>query len=288
MTLELLAANCKDSTARGCGTKGTELLNGHSQCTTMLCHIRHIQQSELNISRDDILGRGVFGKCYKGQLAHLSVCVKVFRKEAKYAAYFGVEINLLSHCCHENLPRLYGIVSDEKLPKVIVMSLHLLNGNPVSVHKALSEEQLFTVENWKSIILSVATAVKYLHIKSILHNDIKGDNIVLEHHSSIRGVLIDLGKGCFIKDAKGYVLTEVEKKKFLQNHPQIAPDLVNGHCKQSTLSDIYSLGRVIKQVNDKCIKLPYLMSLSCQCTEYLCTKRPDIGELCTTLHSLFD
>ena len=57
---------------------------------------------------------------------------------------------------------------------------------------------------------------------------------------------------------------------------------LDGHCNQSKSSDIYSIGRVIKQINDKYLNLPALESIGTRCT-----KRPSTLDIKTTLHNLF-
>jgi len=66
----------------------------------------------------------------------------------------------------------------------------------------------------EKIIHDMLSAVQHLHNKSILHNDIKGNNILIEKtlRGELRGVLIDLGKGCLIKDAKQHNIIDDSKK----------------------------------------------------------------------------
>ena len=60
-------------------------------------------------------------------------------------------------------------------------------------------------------------------------------------------MIIDVGKACNITSGKSYRHRKSNTKK---DHPHIAPDLRDGICKQSTLSDVFSLGRMIKLVNN--------------------------------------
>ena len=63
------------------------------------------------------------------------------------------------------------------------------------------------------LLCGVISAVKYLHGQQILHNDIKSDNIVInKQDADVRSVLIDLGKACYITEAKKYSLSNEEKK----------------------------------------------------------------------------
>ena len=84
-------------------------------------------------------------------------------------------------------------------------------------------------------MLDLVAALCYIHNIGILHNDIKTDNIVLNGSpSQIRCVLIDFGKTCFISQGKTYRFSELSKQYYKKHHLQIAPDLRNGHCHQST------------------------------------------------------
>ena len=78
----------------------------------------------------------------------------------------------------------------------------------------------------------------------------------------IQWVLIDFGKGCLVKNGKLYKLSESSKEYYTQYHPQIAPDLRNG---QSLLSDVYSFGRTIHQVNEHFLTLPILTPYASMC-----------------------
>ena len=140
----------------------------------------------------------------------------------------------------------------------------------------------------EKILYGVILAADYLHTKSILHNDIKENNIVIVQTSvDVSSVLIDLGKGCFIKNAKLCSITSEKKQQdHISKYPHLAPDLIRRHCKQSEKSDMYSVGRIIKIVNKQHIDLPVLESMGSQCTEYYCNNRPSAADMRTFLHNL--
>lgn len=96
-----------------------------------------------------------------------------------------------------------------------------------------------------------------------------------------QSILIDFGKGCFAADGKSYNLSPEERCRYALEHPQVAPDLRDGHCRQTPYSDVYSLGRVIKQVNDK-----FLTSYASLCNQYNCTKRSSSDDLFTFMQRM--
>ena len=139
---------------------------------------------------------------------------------------------------------------------MIVMSFHSIEGKPCILYDVLNPDEKGThlaLIDWRKLMLDLVAALCYIHNNGILHNDIKTDNIVLDGSpSQIRCVLIDFGKSCFISQGKRYRLSESSKPYYKEHHPQIAPDLRNGHCHQSTHSDVYSVGRVLQQISKIC------------------------------------
>ena len=253
---------------------------------TIPSSIRTIPYNDLKFNKQDVLGKGTFGKCIRGKLAHLNVCIKVIRKGADYEATFSTEVTLLSHCCHPNLPWIYGVV---RQPLIIVSSLHTIDNCSFTIHSILHGNTLtLLADEWKKVIHGVIYAIDYLHSKSIIHNDIKNNNVVIQKVSSeTQSILIDLGKGCFLPHGKTYHMSDVKRREYKRKYPHIATDLVDGHCNQSKSSDIFSFGKLVKQINDIQLKLPALVSISLHCTEYYCTQRPSTIDIKTTIHNLF-
>ena len=196
---------------------------------------------------------------------------------------------LMLKCCHENLPLIHGIVHN---PKMILKSLNIIwkqlyYSAFCIVQKTNNRGK---VDVWKRILYDLISAVKHLHNNNIIHNDIKNNNILVEKPwtGQIRGVLIDFGKGGMINDTKQYNIGDDNKRRQHKwTYPHLAPDLINGHCWQSPSSDALFVGRVIIAINTK-IGIPALISLSIQCNECTCTKRPTIDDLKTFPLNLFD
>lgn len=164
----------------------------------------------------------------------------------------------ISKLCHPNLPWFYRIVwAQYNERKMIVMSIHSIVGKSCRLYDALNPDTKSTdlaLIDWRKIMLGLAAALCYIQNHEILHNDI---NIVLDgSHSWIRCILVDFGKSCFVSQGKKYRLSESSKQYYKKHHPQIAPDVRNGHCHQSTQCDVYSVSRVLQQINEKMLSMP--------------------------------
>ena len=202
---------------KGCRTIGT---SGHFLSATatathvqvsLLPQIRLIDKKDLS-SPGELLGEGRFAKCYLRTFSHFKVCTKVFKKMNNHT--FVQEANILSKFIHPNLPYLFGVSADE--PQMIITSFHGLNNKFVTFQCAFSSNvKNKTNFDWMILLKEIACGLEYLHTNhKIIHNDIKGDNIVLssstQQISTVKAVIIDFGKACDITKGKRYKLSEDE------------------------------------------------------------------------------
>lgn len=199
------------------------------------------------------------------------------------------EALFLSKCSHPNLPWLFGMNAEKNM---LVFSYYEYSGSSISVHKLLcgcsqSHSVAINQEHWRSFLFDIISAIKYLHDIHIIHNDIKSDNIVIDECGP-KAVVIDLGKACYLQEGVRYSLSNDEKLRYENDHPQIAPDLRDGHCVQSMATDIYSFGRILEGVIKKIVLLniPLLQSLLNLCLSYNGCDRPRTNDLFITFSNL--
>ena len=138
----------------------------------------------------------------------------------------------------------------------VVTSFHGYGDYSVTIHSApfstsSKMARLLNGVDWRRIMVDILSGLEHLHSQcKILHNDLKDDNIALSKTSSpIRAVIVDFGKAWKISERKYYSLTREEKKCYKTHHPQVAPDLCDGHSRQSATTDVYSVGRVLSTIN---------------------------------------
>lgn len=128
---------------------------------------------------------------------------------------------------------------------------------------------------------NLAEAFQFLHRKNIVHRDLKSDNVVFNKQNNvITCILVDFNKSTYTTSVRRYSLTEEEKQKYRQDHKHIAPDLIDGVSDISTASDMYSYGRMFKNIivyfplKPDLISVPVRNAIK-QCLKYKDRERPN-------------
>ena len=206
------------------------------------------------------LGRGSFGTVKWCLYRGIDVAVKEY--------FTGVDMEMVQHeacflstLCHLNIPLFFGINTMKK-PYYIVMQFYGLDGRSVTIQKQLNENaNIYSMNDWIGLCVEVVETVRYLHEDAkCIHNDIKGDNVLLtnlsqnQKASTMWGhkiVLIDFNKATEKSLGKLFKLNDDEKSLYHVHHSHIAPEVIDGARKQSTASDMFSVGKLFQRICQK-------------------------------------
>ena len=247
----------------------------HLKPTTVV----HLQVQEIDSSmladpqingeqQECYVGRGSFGvvklQVYRG----IHVAVKEFLPRAIKEDVKN-EAKILASLCHPFLPCLFGISISTK-PFKIVMQYHGFVDSSTSMpplahtlsHELLKQEFHLQTKDWLVVSAQLLDAVNYLHtIVGLLHNDIKGDNIVFGKNVSLttstttprhfQVVLIDFGKATTTTQGKLCRLTELEKETYRLRCSHFAPEVIEGESRQSVYSDMYAVGGLFYRIAER-------------------------------------
>ena len=203
------------------------------------------------------IGAGSFGTCRLAKFRSMDVVVKEFKgfaestaekqkqdvlREAKVIASLGD---------HKGLPLLFGVQTSQ-IPFSLVLQFHGDGERSLNIYRAACKKKL-TAGEWKSVINQVIEALRHIHDKGFLHNDLKANNVVLEKtEDGYNAVVIDFGKSRKIDAPKKRKnLSKAKQKVYQQSYPHIAPEIVSGTGDQTTASDVYSLAQMVNFICDK-------------------------------------
>ncbi|KAJ0988588.1 hypothetical protein J5N97_006944 [Dioscorea zingiberensis] len=207
--------------------------------------LRELQVATDTFSNKNILGRGGFGKVYKGRLADGSlVAVKRLKEERTPGGelQFQTEVEMISMAVHRNLLRLRGfcMTSTERLLVYPFMS----NGSVASCLRERSPSQ--PPLDWptrRRIALGSARGLSYLHDHcdpKIIHRDVKAANILLDEE--FEAVVGDFGLAKLMDYKDTHVTTAVRG-----TIGHIAPEYLSTG-KSSEKTDVFGYGIMLLEL----------------------------------------
>lgn len=207
--------------------------------------LRELQVATDNFSNRNILGRGGFGKVYKGRLADGSlVAVKRLKEERTQGGelQFQTEVEMISMAVHRNLLRLRGfcMTPTERL----LVYPFMVNGSVASCLRERPESQ--PPLSWpirKRIALGSARGLAYLHDHcdpKIIHRDVKAANILLDEE--FEAVVGDFGLAKLMDYKDTHVTTAVRG-----TIGHIAPEYLSTG-KSSEKTDVFGYGVMLLEL----------------------------------------
>ena len=184
---------------------------------------------------------------------------------------------------HSGLPLLFGTCTDVK-PYLLVTQFHGIEGNCITfsslVHKIIPNSQ----KEWCRIMYECADALFFIHSKDHLHNDLKGDNVIISDvNNSLHPVIIDFGKSTLLTKGKLYKLSLRDQEKYRKYHKHIAPEVVRGTHPQSPASDVYGFGLLLSLLCKYNKTYEPLRKLAFSCINGSPEKRPTTQQLVAEL-----
>ncbi|XP_062198311.1 LRR receptor kinase SERK2-like isoform X2 [Phragmites australis] len=208
---------------------------------------RELQIATNNFSEQNVLGKGGFGKVYKGVLPgpdNRKVAVKrlfeVERAEGEMA--FLREVELISVAAHKNILRLIGFCTTQNERLLVYPFMENL-----SVASRLRDIKLNEpVLDWPTrmqIARGAARGLEYLHEHcnpKIIHRDVKAANVLLDEN--FEAVVGDFGLAKMMDIGRNTVTTEV---RGTMGH--IAPEYMK-RGRPSVKTDIFGYGVLLLEI----------------------------------------
>ncbi|XVF71530.1 hypothetical protein PTKIN_Ptkin12aG0045400 [Pterospermum kingtungense] len=204
---------------------------------------KHIFKATKGFKEKEVLGKGGFGRVYKGVLpsSNTEVAVKRISHDSRQGMReFVAEIATIGRLRHPNLVRLLGYC--RRKHELLLVYDYMPNG---SLDKFLYHLPNTTL-NWSQrfkIIKDVASALFYLHrqwIQVIIHRDIKPANVLIDDEMNARLGDFGLAKLCDLGN-------DPQTSHVAGTLGYIAPELARTG-KANTSTDIYAFGVFILEV----------------------------------------
>jgi LIM domain kinase 1 len=196
---------------------------------------KYISPSKLQLQEE--LGRGAFGLVYKGVYQQNVVAVKSMAiSDDDVRELITREVSLLKEVSHPAIVKFIGI--SKRAAQELLLVMEFVPGG--ELYDLLTDSSVDVTWDMKlSWASDIASALSYLHDKSIIHRDLKSENIlVCEDISKVK--LADFG---FARIAE----RQTQRMSLCGSMYFNAPELILGEGYNSMV-DIYSYGIFLLEV----------------------------------------
>ncbi len=182
------------------------------------------------------VGRGGTAVVYRGhdRVLDREVAVKLLTaecSEAVGAERFETEIRLTSRLVHPNIVPLFD---SGRFANRLFYVMPFVEGE--TLRQRIAREAHFTPDEATAIVMDVAEALAYAHGASLVHRDVKPENVFCYHG---RAMLADFGIAKHVIDAESTAHTETGT--FVGTLAYMSPEQAQG-APAGPAADLYSLG----------------------------------------------
>lgn len=192
-----------------------------------------------------VLGQGGMGTVYRARQTKLDrlVALKVLRPELsgdpEFAERFVREAQALARLDHPGIVRVhdFGEAGDS-----LYLAMEFVDG--ASLRDLLQEGRL-TSRDALAYVPQICDALQYAHDQSVVHRDVKPENLLVDQAGRVR--IADFGLAKLLDQREGPAPVTVTRQALGTPH-YMAPEQVSGAGAVDHRADLYSLGVVLYEL----------------------------------------
>ncbi|KAI8113312.1 hypothetical protein M9435_003316 [Picochlorum sp. BPE23] len=213
---------------------------------------QEVDSSEITLGRE--LGQGSYGIVYQGTWHGVVIAVKRIRPPQGtswssvdrellvrvFKEQVQPEVHIMSTVRHPFVVGCYGCCVD---PPSILLELCPRGSLGHMLQKCHEERALRDLMSWRQrlcMLRQVASAMRFLHSKNVLHRDLRAMNVVIAQDMTAK--VSDVGLGKFVDEVSSRSAGTLGRGG---NPRWLAPELVSENQPFTRACDVYGFGTII-------------------------------------------
>ncbi|XP_037130675.1 spindle assembly checkpoint kinase isoform X2 [Syngnathus acus] len=186
------------------------------------------------------LAQGCFGKVYRQKYDDTWAAIKKVPQHLISRKDLERECEVYNKAHHSNIVKLLGNINLKDGKWIIPLEFIFGEDLETTIFKSAKSKIQLTPTNRGKIIVGMCEGLLHLHCYDIVHQDLKPENIMVEHNTN-RAVIIDLGLAKFFRRGLNSAVD-------MGNEAYSAPEVLQRHSQRDQRSDVWAMGKIIAEL----------------------------------------
>ncbi|XP_052345433.1 serine/threonine-protein kinase Nek8 isoform X10 [Oncorhynchus keta] len=186
------------------------------------------------------LAAGSFGKVYKEKYNDTWAAIKKVPQHLINRRDLERECQVYNKAIHPNIVKLLGNPTLKDSKWIIPMEFIFGEELETTIFKSQKSKIQLTPSIKATIITGMCEGLLHLHSKDIVHQDLKPENIMVEHDTH-RAVIIDMGLAKFFRNGLNSAVD-------MGNEAYSPPEVLQRRGHRDQRSDVWAMGKIIAEL----------------------------------------
>uniref|UniRef100_A0A4W5QC74 Protein kinase domain-containing protein n=1 Tax=Hucho hucho TaxID=62062 RepID=A0A4W5QC74_9TELE len=186
------------------------------------------------------IAAGCFGKIYREKYNDTWAAIKKVPQHLINRRDLERECQVYNKAIHPNIVKLLGNPTLKDSKWIIPMEFIFGEELETTIFKTQKSQIQLTPSIKATIITGMCEGLLHLHSKDIVHQDLKPDNIMVEH-DTYRAVIIDMGLAKFFHNGLNSAMD-------MGNEAYSPPEVLQRQGQRDQRSDVWAMGKIIAEL----------------------------------------
>ncbi|XP_023836277.1 serine/threonine-protein kinase Nek8 [Salvelinus sp. IW2-2015] len=186
------------------------------------------------------IAAGCFGKIYREKYNETWAAIKKVPQHLINRRDLERECQVYNKAIHPNIVKLLGNPTLKDSKWIIPMEFIFGEELETTIFKSQKSQIQLTPSVKATLITGMCEGLLHLHSKDIVHQDLKPENIMVEHDTH-RAVIIDMGLAKFFRNGLNSAVD-------MGNEAYSSPEVLQRRGQRDQRSDVWAMGKIIAEL----------------------------------------